>query len=96
MTRLADQIEALRVKMLDEHGEAMRLLDGLDKRLFANDADIMRRLESILSEGERRKGDIVRAMQTLAARIGCLPPPAQSPVQRVEGGAVAAQTRKAA
>ncbi len=71
--KFSDQIEALRARMVDEHAEAMRLIEGLDKRLLANDGEVMRALESMLIADAQRKADIVAALQTLAARIGFLP-----------------------
>lgn len=83
MTTLAQQIEALRTRMADTHGDEMYLVTRLAAEMAQRDAEMMREVEAILLAHEQRRVDIVRALHTLAARIGHVPPVAMSePLER--------------
>lgn len=75
MMKLTDQLEALRVKLADEHANSITLLDTLDARMKANDATVMRRLATILNDDAQRKGEIFELAHRVAARIGSIPSP---------------------
>lgn len=77
MTTLAQQIEALRTRMADTHGDEMYLVTRLAAEIAQRDSEMMREVEMILLAHEQRRADIVRALHTLAARIGHVPPPPQ-------------------
>ncbi len=68
-----EQIEALRVRMSDTHGDEMTLVTRLAAELAERDAALMRELDAVLVAHERRRADIVHALHTLAARIGHVP-----------------------
>lgn len=74
MTTLTQQIEALRVRMADTHGDEMYLVTRLAAEIAQRDAEMIREVEAVLLAHEQRRTDIVRALHTLAARIGHLPP----------------------
>lgn len=74
MTTLAQQLEALRTRMADTHGDEMYLVTRLAAEIAQRDAEMMREVEAILLAHEQRRADIVRALHTLAARIGHVPP----------------------
>lgn len=73
MTTLAQQIEALRIRMADTHGDEIYLVTRLAAEVAERDAEMMREVEAILLAHEQRRADIVRALTTLAARIGHVP-----------------------
>ena len=73
MTTLAQQLEALRTRMADTHGDEMYLVTRLAAEIAQRDAEMMREVEAILLAHEQRRADIVRALHTLAARIGHVP-----------------------
>lgn len=77
MTTLSQQIEALRTRMADTHGDEMTLVTRLAAEIAQRDAEMMREVEAILLAHEQRRADIVRALTTLAARIGHVPVVAQ-------------------
>lgn len=74
MTTLAQQIEALRTRMLDSHGDEMYLVARLAADIAQRDAELLTEIEDILHAHEQRRCDAVRALHTLAARIGHVPP----------------------
>ena len=71
--KLVDYIEGMRSKLHDDHGTAMRLLDALGARLFENDCEIMRALETIDSDLAKRAADIFALAQQVASRLGRIP-----------------------
>lgn len=73
MPTLAQQLDAMRLKALAQHEDAVQLLNELDARMTANDIGVMRQLEAILDGDWRRKQDITAALRQVAARIGCVP-----------------------
>jgi hypothetical protein len=75
MTTLAQQIEALRRTWLIPMCDEMYLVTRLAAEIAQRDAEMMREVEAILLAHELRRADIVRALHTLAARIGHVPPP---------------------
>lgn len=74
MTTLAQQIDALRVRMLEAHNAEMEAIGRASSDLFARDAELMRQIEALLLDHQERRGDIARALASLAARIGYVPP----------------------
>lgn len=99
--KLAEQIEAMRQRMVEEHSFSMNQLEHLEKRMLVGDAEIMQKIESIKSMQTRNATDIVRALLTVANRVGYLPSPATvapPPIPQrgqaagLEGGALNAAT----
>lgn len=70
---LTEQIEALRTKMNAAAGDELALTKDLAAELFAHDKSLMREIEAMLTGHQRRRGDILAALDRLAARIGYLP-----------------------
>jgi hypothetical protein len=74
--KLAEQIDAMRARMVEEHEFSLNQLDHLEKRMLTGDAEIMRKIESIKALQTRNATDIVRSLLTVANRVGYLPAPA--------------------
>lgn len=83
--KLADQIEAMRRHMVEEHAAAMADLEHLETRMLTGDAEIMRKIEAIAAMQERNAADIVRHLLKIAARIGYLPNPRTLDSEDVNG-----------
>lgn len=79
---LADQIEALRQQMLDEHERLMDQVAGLDQAIVNADVDLMRALQTISDGQAHRAADIIHTMEVIRSRIarGMPLPPPQSAV----------------
>lgn len=73
MTTLADEIEALRLKMVETTEEEKHLVDTLGQRLKEADTEIMCALEQIVADQEHRRRDIAGLLSTIASRIGHVP-----------------------
>lgn len=76
---LAQQIEALRVAMLDEHGQAMRLLENVAARVKQQGEERNARLAEILADQEVAAHETVRLVQLIASRVRALPAPIPPP-----------------
>ena len=77
--KLADEIDILRRRMVEENECTLNQLDHFEKRMIAADAEEMRKLESIIATQNRNAIDKWHFLQTIAARIGYLPRPEAAP-----------------
>jgi hypothetical protein len=93
--KLADEIEAMRQRMVEEHEQAMNQLDHLEKRMLAGDAEIMRKIETIAHLQQRNATDIVRHLLKIAHRIGHLPNPRTLDPEPLDGDGARASARPA-
>lgn len=82
----ADDLEALRLLMIEQADERIKQIRDLDQTLFQCDAAVMRELQAVLSRLDGRRADVRSAVLTLAERIGpvALPPPDSLP--KIIGG----------
>lgn len=75
MTTLADDIEALRIKLLETAEEQVHLVDSLAARLAEADGKLVDMLEQIVADQEARGHRITGLLSTIASRVGHLPRP---------------------
>lgn len=73
MGTLAEKIEALRVKVLDTHGDELYLTTRLKADIAARDAELMTEIVSLIEDHEHRRRNVAQALHLLAQRIGQLP-----------------------
>lgn len=71
--KLTDYLEQLRSKMHDDHLEKLRLLDTVGARLFANDCEVMRKLEEIEQGQARRASDMRLLAERIVSRLAHIP-----------------------
>lgn len=73
--KLADQIEVMRKRMVEEHQFAMNAVEHLEKRLVADDDELLRRLDDIKGLQAANALRVAQDLLTIANRIGFLPSP---------------------
>lgn len=81
--KLADQIEAMRKRLVDEHQCALNDLEHLQQIVQQGDADVMRKIQEISALQSRNATDIMRSLLRVADRIGYLP--SREQVARIDG-----------
>jgi uncharacterized coiled-coil protein SlyX len=80
MTSLIRELEALRAKMADQHGDEFTKVVELNARIENQDEQLISELNGVIAAHETRRAEVHRLARLLAARVGALPPPAQRPV----------------
>lgn len=73
MTTLAEDIEALRLRMVETIEEEAAIVDTLGQRMHEADMKVMRAVEQLLVDQELRRRNISHLIATLAARVGHVP-----------------------
>lgn len=66
---LADQIEAFRQQMVDDHDRLMDQVSELDQALLENDVELMKALQAAADGQAYRAGDILHVMERIRAGI---------------------------
>ena len=66
---LADQIEAFRQQMVDDHDRLMDQVSELDHALLENDVELMKALQAAADGQAYRAGDILQVMERIRAGI---------------------------
>jgi hypothetical protein len=97
MPTLAEQIEALRVRLFDSHANELHLATRLKVEIAERDAELLREITATLEVHDHRRRDIARALHILAQRIGHLPRLEAAPVSPTlvtGGGPGATQERR--
>jgi hypothetical protein len=75
--KLADQIEAMRRSMVEEHQFAMNQLDHLQARLAADHPVLMQKISEITAIQAMQGTEVVQGLMRIASRIGHGPSPSQ-------------------
>lgn len=73
MPTLIEEIEMLRGRLNASHAEEMEMTRSLRDRIETTDAALAAEIDGMIRDHEHRRGGIVQALTTLAARIGYLP-----------------------
>lgn len=73
MTTFAEQIDALRTRMADVHGDESYRITRLAAEVAARDAAMLREIEQLIEAHAQRRAQIAAAIAVLADRIGHLP-----------------------
>ncbi len=73
--KLADQIETMRKRMVEENQFALNQIEHLEKRMITADAEVLRRLGDVKELQSQNATAIARELLTIANRIGFLPNP---------------------
>ena len=73
MPTLAQELDDLLDRVRDADRPTIDRIEILNSTLFANDAEIMRRLEDVLTQQASRAVDMVEMLSEIAARVGHVP-----------------------
>jgi hypothetical protein len=74
MKTLTDQIEEMRARMIDWAKSEVGLINTLGHSLTEADNKLLDSVRNLSTEHEARRAEISKELQTLAARLGVLPP----------------------
>jgi hypothetical protein len=74
MKTLTEQIEEMRARMIDWAKSEVGLINTLGHSLTEADNKLLDSVRNLSSEHEARRAEISKELQTLAARLGVLPP----------------------
>ena len=95
MTNLIEQIEEMRIRMVELAGGEQDLVRALGEALSRADQKLLQDVRVVAQEHEARRGVILKELQGLATRMGALPRP-RAPVTVLEEQARDVAPREAA
>ncbi len=72
-TTLADQIEAMRIRMHEQARSEQDLVNALGQALKRADEKLLEAVRNVAFEHEWRRESIMKELHALAARVGALP-----------------------